>query len=53
MLPTRGPQAYGSFTKALSQHHGYIHISQILDEGLINSRTAQQHHPQEKGTQQG
>ena len=52
MLPTRGPQVYHSFTKALS-HHGYIHISQILDKGLIHSRTGQQHHPQEKGTQPG
>ena len=33
MLPTRGPQAYGSFTHALSQD-GYTHISQHLEEAL-------------------
>ena len=40
MLPTRGPQAYGSFTHALSQD-GYTHISQHLEEALGQSKKDQ------------
>ena len=41
MLPARGPQAYGSFTHALSQD-GYTHISQHLEEALTQSKKDQQ-----------
>ena len=40
MLPTRGPQAYGSFTHALSED-GYTHISQLLEEALSQSKNGQ------------
>ena len=36
MLPTRGPQAYGSFTHALSRD-GYTHISELLTGALSQS----------------
>ena len=39
MLPTRGPQAYGSFTHALKED-GYVHISDRLTVAPSQSRLA-------------